>query len=62
MNTEKHIDPVHETDDGTWWFWDETWGHRQGPFDTEKEAKEKLEKYCKELNYSEPDIIYCTKV
>jgi hypothetical protein len=37
-------DPVHERSDG-WWFWDETYCQRCGPFDTEEHAKEALTYY-----------------
>ena len=33
--------PIHEAE-GKWWFWDETWTYRQGPFDTEEETKKEL--------------------
>jgi len=39
---------VHQ-EDGKWFFWEETWAHRQGPFDTEKEARETLDRYCREV-------------
>jgi co-chaperonin GroES (HSP10) len=41
-------DPVHEDKDG-WWFWDETWADREGPFVGEKEAREALADYAREL-------------
>lgn len=37
-------DPVHEDDEG-WWFYDETWADRIGPFSTEGEARCHLGKY-----------------
>jgi hypothetical protein len=43
------IDPVHE-EVGKWWFWDETWADRLGPFDTELQARERLEEYIDWLN------------
>jgi len=47
--------PVHK-DSGKWYFWEETWAERQGPFDTEKEAIDACNKYCKEcLGLSLPD-------
>lgn len=36
--------PLHQ-EDGKWYFWDETWSDRYGPFDTEEKAKEELAKY-----------------
>jgi len=41
------MDPVHQ-DNNKWYFWDETWGNRYGPYDTETEARKLLAKYCKE--------------
>jgi hypothetical protein len=38
-------DPVHEDDDG-WWFFDESWSERYGPFETEKECRDELKLYC----------------
>jgi len=47
----KH-DPVHRNANGKWYFWDETWSFEEGPHETEAEAREALETYCKEqLNY-----------
>lgn len=37
-------DPVHNQE-GHWYFWDETWGDRHGPYDTEREARSQLAKY-----------------
>lgn len=37
-------DPVH-FDNGKWWFWDETWTDRLGPWDTEKIARGMLDTY-----------------
>jgi len=43
-------DPVHlEPADQKWYFWDETWADRLGPYDTEVEARAKLVQYCKEV-------------
>lgn len=38
-------DPVHQDDDGTWWFWTETWADRNGPFNSENEARVALKEY-----------------
>jgi hypothetical protein len=40
--------PLHEHD-GKWWFWDETWTLRIGPYDTETQASAALRKYGEEL-------------
>ena len=43
--------PVHRID-GKWYFWDEVWVDRLGPYDTEEEAEIALLDYCiKELGY-----------
>ncbi|MDP1713081.1 MAG: hypothetical protein Q8K86_11575 [Candidatus Nanopelagicaceae bacterium] len=41
-------DPVHLNDD-KWWFWDETWTERHGPFKTKDEARKACVKYSKTL-------------
>lgn len=43
-------DPIHyengESGDPGWYFWDETWGERQGPFGSHDLAEKELEQYC----------------
>lgn len=34
---------------GKWYYWDETWVTAYGPFDTEQEAREGLDKYSAQL-------------
>lgn len=34
--------------DNKWYFWDETWADKYGPFDTEEEARADLLKYCQD--------------
>lgn len=41
-------DPVHFHED-KWWFWDEVWVDRMGPFETEEEARKEIVRYCKEV-------------
>lgn len=43
---------VEETYEGElmlpgWYFWDETWAYSYGPFETEEEARTKLNAYCR---------------
>lgn len=40
-------DPVHRHN-GKWWFWDETWADRVGPFETEGDADKAFNRYCRE--------------
>lgn len=40
---------VHAHDDGTWWFWDETWCDEIGPYDTEATANQKAKEYAETL-------------
>lgn len=42
------VDPVHE-EDGRWYFYEETWADRQGPFDSREEAAEACERYAREV-------------
>ena len=46
--TKQRIDPVHEFD-GKWYFWDETWADRYGPYDNEDTCRKALDRYCKEV-------------
>lgn len=41
--------PVHEHE-GQWYFWDETWADRVGPFSDREDAVDALADYCEELN------------
>jgi hypothetical protein len=43
------MDPVHQ-ENGEWWFWDETWADRWGPFPTEAAARESLSRYVDHLD------------
>ncbi len=38
-------EPVFQEEDGTWWFYDETWIYACGPYQTEEEAREMLHYY-----------------
>lgn len=47
---QQNRDPIHRDDEEQYWyFWDETWSHLHGPFDTEAIAREKLREYCETL-------------
>lgn len=50
----KENDPVH-FDEGGWWFWDETWSGREGPFESRTRAREALSRYCVELDLIDPE-------
>jgi hypothetical protein len=50
----KAPDPVHYFE-GKWWFWDETWSERIGPYWTIGIANDALKDYCKSLHESEND-------
>lgn len=39
-------DPVNQHEDGTWWFYEESWTEQYGPYKTEEEAREQLDIYC----------------
>ena len=44
-------DPIHQKEDGKWYFWGECWAFEEGSYDTKKEAEKALKEYCeKELN------------
>ncbi len=40
---------VHGHDDGTWWFWDETWMNEHGPYGTKEQAEAAVNEYAKYL-------------
>jgi hypothetical protein len=40
-------DPVHFAD-GSWWFWNETWSERHGPFASVALAHAALNRYARE--------------
>ena len=48
MNQFSFTDPVHEHD-CKWWFWDEIWTDRIGPYDTKEEAIAACKRYAKEV-------------
>lgn len=44
-------DPVHyDEEQDAWFFWEETWADRQGPFNTREEAVQALSNYVRFLN------------
>ena len=45
-------DPVHE-ENGQWYFYDETWSDRLGPYESEKKARRKLKEYINWLDSKE---------
>jgi hypothetical protein len=52
MTTEQAIiveNPVHQNTDGKWYYWDECWAFKEGPFETEQKCKDALDKYYKKL-------------
>jgi len=44
--------PVHEHE-GRWYFWDEVWANRHGPFKSEEEAAGQCKRYLDWLNNGE---------
>jgi len=39
-------DPLHQHEDESWWFYEETWSMENGPFPTYDEAYNALAEYC----------------
>jgi hypothetical protein len=39
-------DPVEQDADGKWWFWDETWADKYGPYETKEAVHKALWTYC----------------
>lgn len=50
-------DPLHQHDDGTWWFYEETWTLENGPFDAKEDAYEVLKAYCLELQTAKEKVV-----
>lgn len=44
-----HVTPVHQHEDGSWWFYEETWHTEGGPYDNAENAKKACENYAKQL-------------
>jgi len=42
-------DIVHQREDGSWCYWDETWSFEEGHYSTKEEATVAASKYFKEL-------------
>ena len=40
-----NYDPVHQKQDGTWWFWDEAQFDEYGPYDDERTARLEIMRY-----------------
>lgn len=41
--------PLHQHEDESWWFYEETWNLEQGPFETYEAAYSSLAEYCTAL-------------
>jgi hypothetical protein len=39
-------DPLHQHEDGTWWYYDVTWQLEEGPYNEKAEAYSALGAYC----------------
>lgn len=48
---------IHEHE-GKWWFWDEVWANRIGPYDTEGEARMWIRFYADYLSYGKEAFIF----
>lgn len=55
---EKAADPVHGDEQG-FWFWDETWTVRYGPWPTEAECRAQMDAYIDAmgLGYEKPGLV-----
>lgn len=43
------LDPIHE-ENGQWYFWDEVWCDRLGPYPDRATATSELKRYCEFLD------------
>lgn len=46
-------EPLHQHADGTWWFYEETWGMEHGPYEDEQAGSSALVAYCRGLDAAE---------
>lgn len=53
--------PVHQKEDGTWWFWDEVWSDRFGPYDSYEEAANGCQAYARYLDDGQVPMITFTQ-
>jgi hypothetical protein len=44
------MDPIHQHEDGKWYFCDETWADELGPYESREEADKMLTEYCRYLD------------
>jgi len=49
VGNQRPLDPLFQKD-GLWYFWDETWGHYLGPYESHGSADAALTRYTKYLN------------
>jgi len=42
-------EPVHLDEDGSWYFWNETWSDKHGPYDSKETAITEMHKYSREM-------------
>uniref|UniRef100_A0A6M3M1Y3 Uncharacterized protein n=1 Tax=viral metagenome TaxID=1070528 RepID=A0A6M3M1Y3_9ZZZZ len=54
MTTTEQRDPVHMDPDGQWYFYNETWDGRYGPYPTPDEARAQMKGYIEWLNSQKP--------
>lgn len=50
MDATQYRDPVHVDPDGRWYFYDETWANRYGPYGSEAESRSQMQSYANWLN------------
>lgn len=43
-------EPLHQHADGTWWFYEETWGMEHGPYADKRLGRSALVAYCQALD------------
>jgi len=46
---DEHNHQHHTNQETGWYFWDETWSDRNGPYETEKEALKQLKIYVRDV-------------
>lgn len=57
-----NTDPVHQDRSGEWFFWDETWCDRIGPYDSREAATSALARYCKEYLNGDKNLSSQSKI
>jgi len=60
MSKNKGKNPIHQYE-GKWWFWDECWSYREGPWTTKEDAERALSIYAQMLEEQTAKMSYANE-